>query len=169
MQIVPNATFNNKWEVIKTWLPSLVLLPVCAYYIHKYPNYSMLDNFHLIVHEAGHFFFMFFGNYVHALGGTLMQIIIPIILMYYFYYNRMTVLLQATTVLLGHSFLNIAVYASDARARVLPLLGNGKHDWFYLLGELGLLEYDNEVGILFFSIGILIFIFALITPLLLRN
>ncbi|HRI47309.1 MAG TPA: hypothetical protein PK559_09425 [Ignavibacteriaceae bacterium] len=163
------AKYYSQKDALKKWVPSILLLPICIFFINNYPSYTLIDNFHLIVHEAGHLVFMFFGNFIHALGGTLMQLIIPVLLGFYFFSAKMQYLLQSSIVLLGHSFFNIAVYVSDARARRLPLLGNGKHDRYYLLGELGLRDSDIEIGIMFFAIGIIWFGVALFLPLFARD
>lgn len=163
------AKYYSKMDIVKKWIPSVILIPVCYFFIDNYPAYTLLDNFHLIVHEAGHLVFMFFGDYIHALGGTLMQLIIPIIFIYYFILAKNKFMLQSSIVLTGHSFFNISVYAADAQARKLPLLGGGKHDWYYLLGEIGLRESDKEVGLVFFYTGILFFITALILPIFSRD
>ena len=59
----------------------------------------------------------------------------------------------------------MARYAEDARAMALPLVrpGGGEivHDWNYLLGRLGLLEWDRTVGFLFRLAGSLSMIAAL--------
>ncbi|MDP3683497.1 MAG: hypothetical protein Q8S01_06140, partial [Ignavibacteria bacterium] len=66
--------------------------------------------------------------------------------------------------LLGHSFINISVYAADARTQTLPLLGNGKHDWAYLLNEMNILTLDVEIGYFFFGLAILSFVMAILLP-----
>jgi hypothetical protein len=61
--------------------------------------------------------------------------------------------MQFSLLWLGQNLINISVYAADAQARRLPLLGGNKvyHDWHYLLNEIGLLQYDAEVGYFFFG------------------
>jgi len=151
-------------NLIKRWILSLMLFPVCLYFLLHRGEYTLLDNFHLIVHEAGHLFFSFFGTFVWSLGGTLMQIIIPLLLLIIFYKSFMPKGMQASFFLLGHSFINISVYATDARTQALPLLGNGKHDWAYLLNEMNLLNFDLEVGYFIFGLAILSFIVAILLP-----
>ena len=72
---------------------------------------------------------------------------------------------------LGQNFINISVYAADAQEKKLKLLGGSKvyHDWNYMLGELNLVEYSAEVGYFFFGVAILIFITAVLLPLLIRD
>ncbi len=151
-------------SLLKRWGLSVVLLPVCFYFLMHRGEYTLLDNFHLIVHEAGHLIFSFLGTFVQFLGGTLMQLIIPVLLLIIFYKSAMPKGIQLSLFLLGHSFINVSVYAADARAQVLPLLGNGKHDWNYLLNEMNLLNFDEQVGYVFFGLAILIFVIALIFP-----
>lgn len=151
-------------DLIKRWIFSLLLIPVCVYFVLHRGEYTLLDNFHLIVHEAGHLFFSFFGTFIQFLGGTLMQLIIPLLLLIIFYKSAMPKGMQISFFLLGHSLINVSVYAADARTQVLPLLGNGKHDWNYLLNEMNLLNFDEQVGYVFFSLAILFFVIAVIFP-----
>ena len=71
----------------------------------------------------------------------------------------------ASTVMLwwfGQNLIDISIYLSDARARVLPLLGGGDgHDWAYLLGELNLLRYDTLIGGLIYVLGVFVMFGAL--------
>jgi hypothetical protein len=125
----------------------------------------------LVIHEAGHFFFSFFGKFIYTLGGTLMQIILPSIIASFFFRNNYRTGVQFALLWLGQNLINISVYAADARARKLPLLGGNKvyHDWHYLLGEIGILEYDHIVGHIFVGIAITIFAVAILMPLLIHD
>jgi len=58
------------------------------HYISSLSEWHFIDNINLIFHEAGHIVFMFFGEFIHILGGTLLQIIIPSIFSLYFYKNE---------------------------------------------------------------------------------
>lgn len=154
------------WDEIKKWTPSVIILALSGYLVVNRGEYTYFDTLDLVIHEAGHYFFMFFGKYIHALGGTLMQIIIPSILIYFFYRNSYRPGIQVFLFWLGQNFLSISVYVQDARARVLPLFGppNAKHDWYYLLGEINALEFDQEIGYLFVALAVGIFIVAVILP-----
>lgn len=159
------------WEKFKPWVASLMLLPLMIFLTYNKGEFLFIDYFNLLVHEGGHGIFSFLGKFVHALGGTLMQIILPIIFVYYFASNKKRVGVQISVIWLGQNLMNISVYAADARARQLPLLGGGKvyHDWTYLLGELGLLNSDQEAGLIFYFLGILSFILALLMPLIISE
>ena len=149
----------------KKWITSVILLPLGLYFILNHGHYSLLDNADLIIHEAGHFFFGFMGSFIHAAGGTMMQIIFPLFLAWYFYHNNYRTGFQIFIFWLGQNLLNISVYAADAQVRNLLLLGKGKHDWHYLLTQLDILEHAEGVGFIFFLLGILVFSGALLVPL----
>ncbi|HEY6627217.1 MAG TPA: hypothetical protein VIZ21_09690 [Ignavibacteriaceae bacterium] len=156
------------WDNVKRWIPSLIIFPIALYWVLNRGEFSLLDNIDLVIHEAGHFFFIPFGKFIYTLGGTLMQIILPSIIAGYFFRNNYRTGVQFGLLWLGQNFINISVYAADAQARRLPLLGGNKvyHDWHYLLGEVGILQYDYIVGYTFLGIAIIVFVVAVIMPLL---
>jgi len=89
-------------------------------------------------HEAGHVFFRPFGSFLHSLGGTLGQLLMPMICTVVFLLQtRDTFAASVGLWWFGENFLDIAPYIGDARAAVLPLLGGntghsspyGFHDW----------------------------------------
>lgn len=138
-------------------------------------EYAFGEGFlHLIntpFHEAGHVIFRAFGEYMHSLGGTLGQLLIPLICMG-------TLLIKTrdpfgASVCLwwfGENFLDIAPYMADARALDLPLLGGnvghsspyGFHDWEYLLTEIDLIEYDLILAKATYITGSVIMILSLL-------
>ena len=159
-------------EKFKPWLGSIILLPVAALLtINGGEFIPILDHFNLLIHEGGHGIFSFFGKFIYTLGGTLMQVIFPCLFIYYFLSRKQKFGGQVSMLWLGQNLMNISVYAADAQERLLPLLGGNKvyHDWRYLLGNTGLLEYDNEVGLTFYILGIAVFILALLIPLFIRD
>jgi hypothetical protein len=167
LEVVP----VSRYEPIKRWIPSLIILPLALYFTFTRGQYGIIDNADLVIHEAGHFVFSFFGKYIYTLGGALMQILLPTCILWYFLSNYYRTGMQFTLLWLGQNFVNISVYAADARAQVLPLLGGNSvyHDWHYLLGEINMLEYDQEAGYIIFGIGILVFLTALFLPLIIRD
>jgi len=95
-----------------------------------------------------------------------MQIILPLLFIYYFIFNQKKLGTQISFVWLGQNLMNISVYVADAQERNLPLLGGNKvyHDWHFILGRTGLLEYDNLIGTIFYLTGIVFFLVALVLP-----
>lgn len=170
-QSLKKAKSNSDWDTIKRWIPSIIILPIAAYWVLNHGEFGLLDNADLVIHEAGHFFFSFFGKFIYTLGGTLMQIILPSTIAIFFFRNNYRTGVQFGLLWLGQNFINISVYAADARARKLPLLGGNKvyHDWHYLLGEVGLLQYDYIVGYTILGSAIIIFAVAVLMPLLIHD
>ncbi len=161
----------SKWDDLKKWIPSVIILPIALYFVWHRGIYSFIDNIDLVIHEAGHLFFFFFGRFIYTMGGSLMQIIIPSLLAWYFFRNEYKTGVQFSFLWLGQNLINISVYAADARAQKLPLLGGKSvyHDWHYMLGELGILNLDTEVGYFFYVSAILVFIVTLLIPLIIQD
>ncbi len=158
-------------ENIKLWIGSIVLLPLTIYLFLTVGSYHFIDYLNLLIHEGGHGVFSFFGKYIYALGGTLMQIIIPSMFVVYYFFRKNKFATQIFLVWLGENFLNISVYAADARNQALHLLGGNKvyHDWHYLLGEIGLLDYDYIVGNIFVYLGAASFVVAILIPIIIKK
>ena len=158
-------------DQFKRWVPSIIIFLIALIWIINRGQYGLLDNIDLVIHESGHFFFSLFGKFIYTLGGTLMQIILPSIIALFFFRNNYRTGVQFSSLWLGQNFINISVYAADAQARKLPLLGGDKvyHDWHYMLDEIGILQYDYLVGYFFFGISILIFIITIFMPLITRD
>lgn len=130
------------------------------------PDWTFLDGVDLIIHEAGHFVFIFFGKFIRVAGGTIMQILMPLIFVLYFFLKKQYFSVGLIMLWLGQSFINVSVYAKDAVLMELPLLGAGAHDWNYLLGKLNLLSKTPIIAGCFYWTGFIIIIFAIITALL---
>lgn len=162
---------NSIFEKIFPWLGSILLFPVMLYFYFNIGNYLLIDYLNLLIHEGGHGIFRVFGDFIYTLGGTLMQIIIPTMFIVYYSIKKIKIGTQIFLVWLGQSLFNISVYASDARAQKLPLLGGSKvyHDWTYILTKLDLLEYDKLIGNVFIFLGLSAFVVALIIPLLIKT
>jgi hypothetical protein len=119
-------------------------------------TYRFLDRVDLVFHEAGHVIFGFFGDFIGILGGSLMQVLIPAVVVVYFALHRQHYSAAVTLFWVGQSLFNVSVYARDARRRALPLLGGEEtlHDWGYILGKLNLLLWDQAVGNLIYTLGL---------------
>jgi len=63
----------------------------------------------------------------------------------------------------GESATDVAIYMADAKKAALPLLGGDPtgHDWNYLPGQLGLINWAQWIGRLTFGLGILIIAISL--------
>jgi len=110
----------------------------------------------LWVHEAGHVYFSWDGQVLHSLGGTLNEILFPCIPGVLCHFKNCQLLRSVFFFWFGYNCFGISQYMSDARAQELPLLGTGTHDWNFILGELGLLEWDTALGNCVFLLGIVV-------------
>jgi hypothetical protein len=107
----------------------------------------LLDGVNLLFHEAGHPLFGLFGwDPLTVLGGTLMQVLVPLLVTGSFWLRREPLPVAVAGIWCFENFLNIARYVADARAQVLPLVGGGEHDWADLLGRWGLLAQDTAIA-----------------------
>jgi hypothetical protein len=127
-------------------------------------TYRFLDYVNLVFHEAGHVFFGFFGDFIGILGGSLMQVLIPAIVVGHFVWQGHMYSAAIALFWVGQSLFNVSVYVRDARARVLPLLGDdiSAHDWHNILGRLGLLRWDQGIGNLVYMLGLALVMAAVV-------
>jgi len=120
-------------------------------------------------HEAGHVIFGVFGiRFLTVLGGTLGQLLIPAVVIAAFVLRRNPFGGCVGVWWLGESCMDVAIYADDARAGQLPLLGGvtgseveDYHDWEVMLGKLGWLSYDHVIGKVFYGCGTILMLLAL--------
>jgi len=120
---------------------------------------SLFDGINLGIHEAGHLLFRPFGEWLHAAGGTILQLLAPVAAAVIFARQRDYFAIGVSGVWLATNWYGIAVYAADAQAMRLPLVtvggGEARHDWNYLLEEIGLLASDGVISGLFTFLGFL--------------
>jgi hypothetical protein len=160
-QIHQSEFMQKSNELIMKYLKlSIVLL--FAFYL--YNSLSNIENFHfisgvnLIIHEAGHIIFFFFGQFMSVLGGSLTQVLIPLIFSGYFFFRRELFSGSIVLMWVGESIVDVARYAKDAMVMQLPLLGGDSviHDWNYLLSAVHLLKYTDIIGGVIYYLGILV-------------
>ena len=114
---------------VTPYLFGVAMLPLCAlfafgeYTYDPNPLIVLVHAFDLIVHEAGHFIFRFFGQTMMVAGGSLLQILLPALFVYQGLYWSNRIGTQLALLLLGQNFVDVSIYAADAQARALPLLG----------------------------------------------
>ncbi|THB66138.1 MAG: hypothetical protein D6B27_07130 [Gammaproteobacteria bacterium] len=128
-----------------------------------------LHRVNLVFHEAGHVIFRPFGEFIFILGGTLMQLIVPMVFAIYFLFWREDSFSSSAMLWwFGQNALDIAPYVNDARKMELMLLGGGTgkevggHDWNNLLRMTNCLKYDNTLAWIFYSAGTTLMILAII-------
>ena len=105
-----------------------------------------VQNVNLAIHETGHIVFMPFGEFMHFLGGSLFQLLVPLAFVGYFLHRGDK---HAATVALWWEATNlwyVGVYIDDAQKIALDYVGGGEHDWAYLLSEFGKVHASAEIA-----------------------
>jgi hypothetical protein len=153
------------WARGRQWVPRALLLLLCAWIFYRHlqdPLYGgIVKGLNLAIHEIGHVFFGFAGEFIGIAGGTILQLVAPLTAAWLFYRQRDFFAIAIALCWLGTSFFDVAVYAADARAGQLPLVGLGggdpEHDWFIMLAETDLLNHDRTIGAGFRALGMVCF------------
>jgi hypothetical protein len=138
-------------------------------------NAEIMGSFmHLIVlpiHEAGHLLFIPFGRFMSVLGGSLLQVLLPLVLMASFVFGfggsrrdnfAASLMLWWAAV----SIIDVAPYIWDAFDPKMMLLG-GKtgaesdgHDWQKILGDLGLIKKAHLIAGIAHNLGLVMMLVA---------
>ena len=146
--------------VVWTWHFAAAPLGAAAGSVLHLPN--------LIFHEAGHVIFGFLGRFMTVLGGSLLQIAIPLIVAGAFLRQGNRFGAAAGIWWAGENLLDLAPYIADARRLQMVLLGGRTgaevegHDWEYLLTEMGWLHLDQTLGLAAHRLGLAIMVGALL-------
>lgn len=115
-----------------------------------------IDTINLFIHEAGHVLFFLFGRFVYFLGGTLLQVLLPLVTAIVFARTSLHSLLF-TLYWTGHSIINASVYMADAPHRALRLISpSAIHDWHWIFSALDMLELAEDIAMAVFILGVLI-------------
>jgi hypothetical protein len=129
---------------------------------------SFMHNILLPIHEAGHIFFIPFGEFMTVLGGSLFQVALPLgIAMAFLLKNRDAFGAAIGLWWASVSLMDVSPYIYDALYPRLTLLGghtgeDGPHDWIYLLGRLGKIPQAQHWGAVAHGFGAMVAIAALV-------
>lgn len=132
------------------------------------------DGVNLVIHEAGHLLFSWFGQFLMVLGGTLFQLLVPFLCGVAFLVQPDYFGVGFCGLWWSSSLFHVATYMADARAQALPLVGLGsgdpQHDWTTLLSQTGLLSADTSLALLLrtFAYGVMVISLAYLLWLLYR-
>ncbi len=150
------------------WRPRAVLLPVLLWLFWRHlsdPEYQGIQGgLNLAIHEAGHMALLWpqvwFGwDLLMVAGGTLFEVGVPALVGFYFWRQRDPFGATVALFWMGTALVDVAPYAADARAQLLPLVSVGGgpvgHDWYIMLEAWGLLDQDQRIGALFRVLGLL--------------
>lgn len=114
------------------------------------------------IHELGHKLFAPFGEFMHILGGSLFQCLFPLLWLIGCLQKKWYFAASLCWCWLGLNLFDVAMYAADARARLMPLsVGPGAfgidpseadaaydhaHDWYQLLSRTDNLHADLAIA-----------------------
>jgi hypothetical protein len=113
---------------------------------------SFLHMINLPFHEAGHIIFSPFGRFMTILGGSLMQVLVPVVCGAALYLQNDDPFGGALCLWwAGENLVDLAPYINDARSLNLMLLGGPAnavegHDWEAILTSLGWLHLDHTLA-----------------------
>lgn len=121
----------------------------------------------LIFHEAGHWIFRPFGQWMGVFGGSFNQLLMPLVIMGAFLWKNRDPFGAAVALwLFGISLIDLAPYVYDALEPQLTLLNGGVgedagHDWIWLLKSVNRLPMAQVYGRRLHAVGVLVVIGAL--------
>jgi len=98
------------------------------------------------MHETGHLVFAPFGETIGILGGSLLQILLPLVFVIAYVRQRASYGAAIGAWWVAQNVWDVAIYVADARAEALPLVGGGEHDWAMLLLRWDLLTSDVVIA-----------------------
>jgi len=137
------------------WLSWGLIFSPIDYWQGNAASRSFLHSINLPFHEFGHIMFRAFGSFMHSLGGSLGQLLMPMICFSVLLWKTRDAFGAAVCLWwLGESLLDMVAYIHDATALSMPLLGGnegssspyGFHDWEYILTESGLLHDAERIA-----------------------
>ncbi len=172
-------TFSDGWHFLARFNPfKLGFVSFLALYgLFGASNYTVdgflegsdrvmmfLHGVNLIFHEAGHTILAGFGQFLHILGGSLMQVMVPAVIAGYFVVTRQMYAGAIALCWTAQNLWDVSIYIKDAQERSLPLLGGEAvlHDWHFLLLDLHLLAHDQLVGGGAFFLGSVLYLIAIV-------
>lgn len=132
---------------------------------------SFMHDVLLPIHEAGHVLFMPFGRFLTVLGGSALQVLLPLVLAASFVYGfggsrRDNFAAALMLWWAAMAVIDVAPYIWDAFDPKLMLLGgrtgaeSDGHDWQNLLGDLGLIRRAHLIAGIAHTCGLALMLLA---------
>lgn len=128
------------------------------------PVNAFIHNIDLPIHEFGHLLFgIVFGGIMTIIGGNLFEFIFPCIMAGSFYFRKDFFGGGFCTLWAGETLIDASYYIADARDRNLNLITGDPdtHDWFNILSEFNIIQYDTLLGKIAFFFGSILMISAI--------
>jgi len=109
-------------------------------------GFLVVDYANLMIHEFGHTVFGWAGYYTQILGGTLLQLIVPLACALVFIRRGETTAVAVTAFWMFENLLYVAAYMADARRSAMPLVGSDESDWTILFTHWGVIHHDLAIA-----------------------
>lgn len=167
----PREPSRVEWRTPVTFVAALACV-AAAFWVYTGGERSFLLSYvDLGFHELGHLLLSWAPGLTPALAGSVTQVLVPLGLALYFALRRESYAAALILAWAATSVANVSIYVADAPNQALSLLGNGRHDWAWVFGSLGHLEWAAPVssGVRWFALvlaalGFLVAIVSLLTP-----
>jgi hypothetical protein len=161
MLAVLKSVMDEDWHPLSSAALSAWLVFYGGFLIYAFTQHGaflFIDSANLVVHEAGHLLFGWFGPTLGVWGGTLLQWLVPLLLAGYFFVRRQTTAFAFCLFFFSENWLYTATYMADAQAMTLPLVTVGdpeftEHDWNAIFYSLGVLRHDAAIAKAVRSLG----------------
>lgn len=145
---------SREWAAGKSWAIRAPLVLYLAYAVVRYvvdDDYSSIfAALSLGLHELGHVVFGFLPQFLVALAGSGVEVVVPLVGMAMFLRQPDYFGIGVLGGWLSFNLFGIGRYIADSRDQfgVYVSIGGGEaqHDWEYILSSLGLLEQDKAIG-----------------------
>jgi len=113
--------------------------------------HNLLSQANMWIHESGHgiCYILCSSQFWTALNGTLFQLGLPLIFIFYYYRRHNRVLSALGWIWLAQNLIYVAwymSYAQDPNRYPFFLGGDAIHDFWYLFGYFGVLEYAGLIA-----------------------
>lgn len=153
-----------------------------------YTGVFPFDYANVIIHELGHAIYRIvfspfsfinsqFADFMHTLGGSLNQLLIPVFAGILFYLSKSWYSLFFSIFWFGDNLSILSLYIGDASCRCLgSYIGENfvsqetinpmQHDWYVILTKFGLLQSDKAIAIFVHILGDIIIATAIMLMLL---
>jgi hypothetical protein len=148
---------DHHWDRVPTQKAAVFFVGIVLFALlifNSEPGFiPILDSANLVFHEAGHPIAGLFSMRLETYGGTLGQLTFPLVLAFLFWRKGEPISFAVSAIWFFENWLNIARYMADARARILPLVGGGDHDWATIFGRWHVINYDTQIASAVRAIG----------------
>jgi hypothetical protein len=162
----------DRWLEAELWCedkspwPRLPLLAYLAYagvrHLWTATYQSWFSGITLAFHEMGHIVFSGLGNTMMILGGSILQVLVPLVAALYLWLRQGDFFgLAVGGSWLAFSLAELSLYVYDAPREELPLVGFGddpQHDWGTLLTRWHVLNHSDTFA---FGIRVVAFVIGL--------